>query len=80
MSAQVGEYQHGFAWDTGNPLLVYAGTDSGLWRSVDAVGEMGAACAVTDATHWQNLNGSLGSITEVESLGLGGGATEQVVA
>jgi HYDIN/CFA65/VesB family protein/ASPM-SPD-2-Hydin domain-containing protein/centrosomal CEP192-like protein len=69
MSAQVGEYQHGFAWDTQNPLLMYVGTDSGLWRSTDAVGETGSVCAATDAAHWQNLNGSLGSLSEVDSLG-----------
>jgi len=69
MSAQVGEYQHGFAWDTGNPLLLYVGTDSGLWRSSDDVGETGSVCAATDASHWQNLNGSLGSLAEVGSLG-----------
>ena len=69
MSAKVGEYQHGFAWDAGNPLLIFAGTDSGLWRSVDDVGETGAVCASTDASHWQNLNSSLGSLAEVDSLG-----------
>ncbi|WP_263350710.1 beta strand repeat-containing protein [Acidicapsa acidisoli] len=69
MSAQVGEYQHGFAWDSGNPLLLYVGTDSGLWRSSDDVGETGSVCASTDASHWQNLNGSLGLLAEVGSLG-----------
>jgi hypothetical protein len=68
MSAQVGEYQHGFAWDPGNALLLYAGTDSGLWRSTDDVGETGAVCAGTDASHWQNLNASLGSLAELDSL------------
>jgi len=68
MSAQVGEYQHGFAWDTGNPSLLYVGTDSGLWRSTDLVGETGSPCAATDASHWQNLNASLGSLAEVDSL------------
>ncbi len=29
----------------------------------------GAVCAATDASHWQNLNGSLGSLAEVDSLG-----------
>ena len=69
MSAKVGEYQHGLAWDTGNPLVMFAGTDSGLWRSLDDVGETGAVCATADASHWQNMNGSLGSLAEVESLG-----------
>lgn len=68
MSAQVGEYQHGFGWDTGYPSLLYVGTDSGLWRSTDLVGETGSPCAATDASHWQNLNASLGSLAEVDSL------------
>ena len=68
MSAKVGEYEHGFGWNAGNPLLVFVGTDSGLWRSADQVGETGAACASTDAGHYQNLNGALGSLAEVESL------------
>ncbi len=68
MSAKVGEYEHGFGWDAGNPLLVFMGTDSGLWRSADQVGETGAVCAATDAGHFQNLNGALGSLAEVESL------------
>ena len=44
------------------------GNDSGLWRSTDAIGETGAACSATDSTHFQNLNGSLGSLAEVVSL------------
>jgi hypothetical protein len=68
-SGGVGEYQHGLAWSTGNPLLLFAGTDSGLWRSLDDVGETGSVCAASDASHWQNMNGSLGSLAEVESLG-----------
>ena len=68
MSAKVAEYQHGFAWDSGNPVLLYVGTDSGLWRSTDQVGETGSVCAGTDAAHWQNLNAALGPLAEVESL------------
>lgn len=69
MSAQVGEYQHALAWNPGNPLLILDGTDGGLWRSTDQVGETGSICASTDASHWQNLNGALGSLSEVASLG-----------
>lgn len=72
MSAQVGEYQHALGWDTGNPLLMYVGNDSGLWRSVDDVAETGSVCATTDGAHFQNLNGGIaasGSLAEVESLG-----------
>jgi hypothetical protein len=68
MSAAVGEYQHALAWSATNPLEVFDGNDSGLWRSEDAIGETGSACAASDATHWQNLNGGLGSLAEVESL------------
>ena len=80
MSAQVGEYQHGFAWDAGNPLLLYAGTDSGLWRSTDDVGETGSVCAATDSEHWQNLNGGLGSLAEVASLGQSASSAATVLA
>jgi hypothetical protein len=68
MSAQVGEFQHALAWSTGNPLEILIGNDSGLWRSLDAIGETGAACSGSDTTHFQNLNGGLGSLAEVESL------------
>jgi hypothetical protein len=72
MSAQVGEFQHALAWSAANPLEVFVGNDSGLWRSMDLVGEMGQVCAATDAAHFQNLNGSLGSLAEVESMALAG--------
>jgi hypothetical protein len=68
MSAQVGEFQHALAWSAANPLEVFAGNDSGLWRSVDAIGEDGAACSASDASHFQNLNGGLGSLAEVASI------------
>ena len=70
-SAQVGEYQHAMAWAGGNPELLLVGNDSGLWRSVDQVGETGPVCAATDAGHFQNMNGSVagsGSLAEIESL------------
>jgi len=65
--AQVGEFQHALAWNTANPLEVFAGNDSGLWRSMDAIGETGQVCAASDATHFQNLNAGLGSLAEVVS-------------
>jgi hypothetical protein len=71
MSAQVAEYQHALEWSAGNPLEIFVGNDSGLWRSLDAIGETGPACATTaatDATHFQNLNGGLGSLSEVVSM------------
>lgn len=68
MSAQVGAYQHALAWNTANPLEIFVGNDSGLWRSTDAIGETGQSCSATDSSHFQNLNGGLGSLAEVVSL------------
>jgi hypothetical protein len=68
MSAQVAAYQHALAWSTTNPLEIVLGNDSGLWRSMDAIGETGAACNASDAAHFQNLNSVLGSLAEVESM------------
>jgi hypothetical protein len=67
-SAQVGEYQHALAWNAANPLEVFVGNDSGVWRSTDAIGETGPVCASTDASHFQNLNGGLGSLADVEGV------------
>ncbi|MGB6687889.1 MAG: choice-of-anchor D domain-containing protein [Terracidiphilus sp.] len=66
-SAEVGGYQHALAWNTANPLEIFVGNDSGIWRSIDAIGETGAVCDATDSTHFQNLNGGLGSLAEVVS-------------
>ncbi len=68
MSAQVGEFQHALAWNPANPLEIFLGNDSGLWRSTDAIGETGSACSAADSTHFQNLNGSLGSLAEVDAI------------
>ena len=67
--ARVAPAQHALALMTQGPqTLVYLGNDGGLWRSTDGVGEVGAACSATDASHFQNLNGGLGSLAEVESF------------
>jgi hypothetical protein len=63
----VGAYQHALAWDATNEDI-FIGNDSGLWRSTDGIAESGTQCNATDAAHFQNLNGSLGSLAEVESL------------
>jgi hypothetical protein len=68
MSAQVAPYQHAFGWSARNPAEILVGNDSGLWRSLDQIGETGQVCAATDASHFQNLNGGLGSLAEVVSL------------
>ena len=68
MSAQVGEYQHAIEWNPVNALELFVGNDSGLWRSMDGIAESGPACSASDASHFQNLNGALGSLAEVESM------------
>jgi len=80
MSAQVAEYQHSLAWNPSNPLEIFVGNDSGLWRSTDAIGETGSPCAATDSAHFQNLNGSLGSLAEVVSLASATDATYNLMA
>jgi len=70
--AQVGEYQHSLAWNASNPLEIIVSNDSGLWRSTDAIDESGSVCAASDDTHFQNLNGSLGSLAEVVSVSQAG--------
>ena len=79
-AAGVGEFQHALAWNAANPLEMFVGNDSGLWRSVDAIGETGQVCASTDASHFQNLNGGLGSLAEVGSLAAGGNSQYTMMA
>ncbi len=76
----MGEYQHALAWNAANPLEIFVGNDSGLWRSTDAIGETGAVCSPSDATHFQNLNGSLGSLAEVESISQAGSTPYTMMA
>ena len=67
--AGVAPAQHAIAtFATGAQPLVYLGNDGGLWRSTDGVNEQASACSVDDASHFQNLNASLGSLAEVTSF------------
>lgn len=68
MSARVAPYQHALAWDASNPLEIFVGNDSGLWRSTDGIYSTAPVCDASDASHFQNLNGGLGSLAEVESF------------
>jgi hypothetical protein len=72
-AAQVAPAQH--AIDTtlpdvsvGTSSLLYFGNDGGLWRSTDDVNQQNASCSFDDPSHFQNLNGGIGSLAEVESL------------
>ena len=62
--AMVAPAQHAIAVLGASPLVML-GNDGGLWRSVDGVAETGAACSATDAQHFDNLNGAIGSLAEV---------------
>jgi len=64
---KVGPAQHAIA-TLGATATIFLGNDSGLWRSVDDVNEQGSACSTEDASHFQNLNGGLGSLAEVISF------------
>lgn len=48
--------------------LLYFGNDGGLWRSSDGVAQSGPVCASSDAFHFEDLNGTLGSLAEVNGL------------
>ena len=67
--AQVAPAQHAIAaLATAAQPLVYFGNDGGLWRSTDGVNQQATPCSADDATHFQNLNGGLGSLAEVVSF------------
>ncbi len=70
--AMVAPAQHAIAFQTNSantaaPLL-YFGNDGGLWRSTDGVNQQATSCGADDATHFDNLNGALGSLAEVSGL------------
>ena len=48
--------------------LILVGNDGGVWRSMDGVNQQQTPCSADDATHFQNLNGGLGSLAEVVSF------------
>ncbi len=65
-AAQVSPAQHAVASGAGSVL--FFGNDGGLWRTMDAIHQQQPACSSDDAAHFQNLNGSLGSLAEITSL------------
>lgn len=67
-AAQVAPAQHAIDATFGANGLLYFGNDGGLWRTVDGVHQQAAPCSPDDARHFQNLNGSLGSLAEVQSF------------
>ena len=67
--ARVAPAQHAIAaLATSAQPLLYVGNDGGIWRSTDGVNQQSTPCSADDATHFQNLNGGLGSLAEVISF------------
>ena len=64
--AGVGLAHHAIAASLSGVLLL--GTDAGLWRSSDGAAESGPVCSPGDTTHFENLNGGLGSLAEIVSF------------
>ena len=58
--------QHALALGLGASLLL--GNDGGVWRSLDGAAESGTPCSAGDASHFDNLNGGIGSLAEVVSF------------
>ena len=67
-AAQVSPAQHAIDATFGATGLLYFGNDGGLWRSTDDVNQQATVCSTDDATHFQNLNGALGSLAQVENF------------
>jgi hypothetical protein len=57
--------QHAIATLAAAAPLIFIGNDGGLWRSLDGVAVTGSVCSATDASHFNNLNISLGSLAEI---------------
>lgn len=67
--ARVAPAQHAIALRaTSGASVLLLGNDGGLWRSTDGVNQQGQPCSADDAVHFENMNGSLGSLAEVESI------------
>jgi len=63
--AAVAPSQHALATLASSSPIIFIGNDGGLWRSLDGIAETGSACSATDASHFNNLNASLGSLAEI---------------
>jgi BNR/Asp-box repeat. len=79
-SAHVAPYIHAIAWNAADSTEIFIGNDSGIWRSTDAVGQSGEACSSDDAQHFQNLNGSLGSLAELTSVAISPSSQTEILA
>jgi hypothetical protein len=67
--SQVAPAQHAIAVQaTISQPLLYLGNDGGVWRSTDGVDQQAIPCSPDDASHFQNLNGGIGSLAEVVSF------------
>ncbi len=79
-AAQVAPSTHSIAPAPTAAGLVYFGNDGGVWRSTDDVGQTGSVCSSADASHFQNLNGGLGSLAEISHFAVNGSNDSLVLA
>jgi hypothetical protein len=59
--------QHGMDFLRSNPNFMYFANDGGIYSTQDGAAADGT-CAATNAAHWQNLNVTLGPMTEFVSF------------
>ena len=79
-SAMVAPSQHATEATFGANGLVYFANDGGLWRSTDDVAQTGSVCASTDASHYQNLNGGIGSLAEITHFSVSPASAQTLLA
>ncbi len=79
-AALVAPSVHAIDGTAGGNGLIFFGTDGGLWRTTDTLSQTGSVCASTDAAHFDNLNGGIGSLAEVSHLAVSPGNGSLVLA
>jgi hypothetical protein len=67
-AAEVAPAQQAVDSTLGASGLLYFGNEGGIWRTTDAVNQQAAVCSADDANHFQNLNGGIGSLAQVENF------------
>jgi Abnormal spindle-like microcephaly-assoc'd, ASPM-SPD-2-Hydin len=79
-AARVAPSQHALESSFGAQGLMYFGNDGGVWRTTDAVNQQPSPCTADDANHFQNLNGGLGSLSEVEDVAISSDKAGELLA
>ncbi len=67
-SGQVAPSTHAIEGTYGANGLLFFGNDGGLWRTTDGLAQTGSVGSASDASHFDNLNGGIGSLAEITHL------------